>query len=534
MAGGKETPRQKLIGLMYLVLLAMLALQVSSVVLDKFQFLNGSLEVASQQAEKRNAETLKRIQQAVEEAKNAPEDVAVLKQAQALRQKTTALVSHLRQLKQELIDKTGGRDEHNKLVGAKEEEPVALHMLGPGESKSGKAYALKTRLNSFSDSLNLLMKTLKEEKRFEPLALDGKEHPLFKNDPEQKIKDFAHINFAGTPLVAALAVLSEQESRIMNFEAEALSLMADKVGAEIIPIDRVRPVVRQQSKVIVAGMDYEAEMFMAAYSSSFKPEMTYGGNNLDVDGQGVGNIKFKPQGGNYDANGLSKRTWKGTIKYPKPGGGDSVYTVEQEYYVLRPAIQVTSGTKPILYQDCANKLNVAVPALGANYRPNISATGAKIHESNGQGAVSVVPSTKNVILKVANNGTAIGNVEYKAIKVPKATIETNLDGKIKRGLRMTDLASFRIKAVPDDLFRQTLPREAIYRVTEWSYQFASGARGKPEKTVTGTSRKNLMQEAQGAQRLIIEAKKVERKNYLGRWVPADFETKPIILPLIGT
>ena len=66
MAGGKETPRQKLIGLMYLVLLALLALQVSSAILQKFSFLNSSLELATKNSNSANDAKLSAIQAAVD------------------------------------------------------------------------------------------------------------------------------------------------------------------------------------------------------------------------------------------------------------------------------------------------------------------------------------------------------------------------------------------------------------------------------------------------------------------------------------
>ena len=68
MAGGKETPRQKLIGLMYLVLLALLALQVSSAILQKFQFLNASLELAISNANTANDGKISGIEKAVEKS----------------------------------------------------------------------------------------------------------------------------------------------------------------------------------------------------------------------------------------------------------------------------------------------------------------------------------------------------------------------------------------------------------------------------------------------------------------------------------
>ena len=96
MAGGKETPRQKLINLMYLVLLAMLALQVSSAIVQKFQFLNSSLEKAVSEAEIRNIETVGNIKSTVENGKNVAADLKILQQAEAVRKNTSEALTNIK------------------------------------------------------------------------------------------------------------------------------------------------------------------------------------------------------------------------------------------------------------------------------------------------------------------------------------------------------------------------------------------------------------------------------------------------------
>jgi len=73
MAGGKESPRQKMINMMYLVLTAMLALQVSNAILQKFVLLNNSLQQANKAADDSNNRTLAAMNDAVEKAGGKPE-----------------------------------------------------------------------------------------------------------------------------------------------------------------------------------------------------------------------------------------------------------------------------------------------------------------------------------------------------------------------------------------------------------------------------------------------------------------------------
>jgi gliding motility-associated protein GldM len=186
MAGGKETPRQKLIGLMYLVLLALLALQVSSAILQKFSFLNSSLELATKNSNSANDSKLSAIQAAVDKA---PKYKPVLEDAERIKKMSREMIGEIDSYKQEIITKTGGKDEKGQYVGMKDEDITANLMVGdPSTGKKGKAYGLKERLNKFIDELNRVAGT-----GFPPLAQDGKDDPLTKNDPEQKNKDFAEL-----------------------------------------------------------------------------------------------------------------------------------------------------------------------------------------------------------------------------------------------------------------------------------------------------------------------------------------------------
>src|SRR4051812_17221321 len=110
MAGEKLSARQKMIGMMYLVLTALLALQVSSSVLDKFILINRSLEKSIQKQEGENDRRLNHIKKAVEETGNRQKDVELLNNAVAIRRETNKVISYVNNLKEELIALTGGKN----------------------------------------------------------------------------------------------------------------------------------------------------------------------------------------------------------------------------------------------------------------------------------------------------------------------------------------------------------------------------------------------------------------------------------------
>ncbi|MGB3588568.1 MAG: gliding motility protein GldM, partial [Tunicatimonas sp.] len=199
MAGGKETPRQKMIGMMYLVLTALLALQVSNTILDRFVFIDQSLDQSAESYKVKNSGTVDRIRGAVEEAGNREEDVAVLKKAQQVRAKTNDVVNQLNEYRSTFVENTGGTEENGTYVGGKNEDEIANLMI---RQKQGDE--LKKVLNEYAQFVAKESNTA-----FEPLALDGRENPVFKDNPDQNKKSFAELNFQNTPMVAGLATLND-------------------------------------------------------------------------------------------------------------------------------------------------------------------------------------------------------------------------------------------------------------------------------------------------------------------------------------
>ncbi|MBX9852409.1 MAG: gliding motility protein GldM, partial [Cytophagaceae bacterium] len=400
MASNKETPRQRMIGMMYLVLTALLALQVSSAMIYKFQSLNESLELTTKETGARNNFKLNAILSEVEKRKRSNEKHLAVT-AKEVSTKSAEMIEYIEKIKKELITESGGYDEDGNLKGAKEETKVEVLMIGA--NNSGKAYEMKNKLDQYVKFMSD-----KTGVKFSPLALDGKDDPLFQNNEDQKNKDFAHLNFGQTPLVAGLAILSEIQSRISTMQATTLTGIGDKIALDDYKVDKMIPMARPSSKVVAAGTKYEAQLFMAATSSSQKPAMYLGENPIEVDPTGVGKFSFTASGGPYDAHGNVKKTWTGKIKVTKPDGTDTIYTHTEEYTVTKPVIQVQAAAVQALYRNCGNKLNIQVPALGNAYNPRITAEGANVITGTNKGFVTVVPTGASVSLKVNSDGYYIG------------------------------------------------------------------------------------------------------------------------------
>jgi gliding motility-associated protein GldM len=524
MAGGaKETPRQKMIGMMYLVLTALLALQVSNSVLDKFIFIDESLQHSYKITTENSDAQVVGIEQTVEKNGRKPGDVAVLEAAKKVQALTREIVAYMGSVRQQIITVTGGIDETDgSYKGAKDYDMQMNYTLGPEGSKSGEGYKMKDKLNNYVLEVIKTVEAAKNEKdtakfTLALLALDAKEIPEFANKPEHANKDFAQLTFDHTPTVACLAVMSQIQTEIAQREAEALKFLASKIGAAALKFDKVVAVVSPTSRIVAAGTKYEAEMFIAASSSSASPRMSYNGSPIKVE-NGKGKIEFIAQGGDYDAEGNAKKSWKGSITITGPFG-DTTFSVTEEYIVAKPVIQVQSASVSALFLNCGNELNIQVPALGSVYDPSFTAEGAEAIKGAKKGLVTIVPNKAEVALSVYSNGNMLGVEKFKVKKIPDPTIVAKNGNKeidLKNGVSLATMPrTLNLSSKPDASFAEFLPKDARYKVTDWECTLARGKRAIVSKKVTSEELNiaDMAAQAKEGDRIVIEVKGVKRMNF---------------------
>jgi len=500
MSGNKETPRQKMIGLMYLVLTAMLALNVDSSVLDRFIFIDQTLEKQANENSKRNGQIVQGIQSVVDEKGNRSQDMKVLNTAKEVRKKTIETIQYAKRIKREIIEYTGGIDEDKRLVGAKDMDKIATYMI---QQKRGDS--LKAVLNGYAEFLNKTAGT-----NFPPIAFDGKDHPYFKDIANQRHKDFKQLYFESTPTAGGLASLTQLMNTVLADEASALEELADKVGAKDIAFDKIIPMVLPESKLVAAGGKYKAQLFISAASSGVTPTMRLNGKPIKVV-DGMGQIEFPATGGNYDKNGRAIKKFTAEIDL-----GDSTYKQVIEYIVAKPVIQITAASVQALYRNCGNQLDVQVPALGASYNPTFKATGGSIIAGKG-GKVTSIPTGAKYDLSVYSNGQFIGTQSFRVKPIPKPDLVLKIGGKMvdeKRGVTKVP-SKITLEAEADADFAQFLPKDARYMATSWEVTLARGSRPIETKKFSGKTGnlQSFVSKARKGDRIVVEIKEVQRMNF---------------------
>jgi gliding motility-associated protein GldM len=535
MAGGKETPRQKMIGMMYLVLTALLALQVSNAVLEKFIFIDKALSRMVTDYEAKNSQTVSNIEAQVKKRNSKEDEVAILNIAKEVRNKTAEVIKTMGDLKEEMVQITGGRDpETNGLVGAKDIDKVATMMIQQNKGKE-----LKASLNDFAKFL--AEKTGKTDQDFPALAGDAQHYPEFANEPNQKDKRFAELFFEATPTAAGMATVSYLETEVLNYERKALEILADSVGAGEVSFDQIFPLIRPESNIVAAGAHYKAEMFIAASSSALNPVMYMDGKqlemgNLDIGGGAqikYGQVEFPVTPGNYDAKtNLATKSFKATIEL-----SGKTYEQNIDYFVARPTILISSSALSALWRNCGNALNVQVPSLGNSYNPNITATNADVVKGSGKGEVTVIPTSRGkVTLTVHSSGALIGSKTFSVKEIPLPKYELNIPssaGNAEDGVKGRAFRQVTVEANAEPSFASDVPKDARYRVREIEVKLVRN--GDPVKVQTfKQNRLTLTQFAQLARKgdlYIFTIKRVIRTNFQNKSenVPARNEIYKVLV-----
>ncbi|MBO3698889.1 GldM family protein [Roseivirga sp. E12] len=530
MAGGKETPRQKMIGMMYLVLTALLALQIKDSVLEKFVLMESGLEVSNASFLDYNQTILSDIKSDVVNQGDKAGDQAVAAVAQGVRDYTNGLAAYLDNLKYELGKASTGGDtaKLRKRSTLKKYEEPSNYLVNQGFADE-----LKEKLDAYPEQVNALINYLEKggmnTEWMESIALKADDIKMYENNQEEKKKDYAHFNFYKAPLASVLAQLTFYKNQIYSKEAVALNKLKSLVGtavsvdpngvpqigglASVAPtqseepaatddnvtntpqttpnrpsatadgaidpedfltgafagIDYAQATVLSESNIITAGLEFNAQAFLTLGNSSLQPTVKINGQEIDVvNGRGIVNFKASAGESEYDANGLAEKSFEVEITADDGTGSQITRTTTHPYSVARPVIDVRSQSVDVLYLDCANALTINVPALGPAYQPSFTVTGGTYTQGSQKGQVSIDPQQREVKIDVSSAGLYIGQRQYEARRVPNPTFDVRPDNQAYNANAGLDRmpTSLQIVLAADPNFAERFPEDATFLVSK--------------------------------------------------------------------
>lgn len=428
MAGKNETPRQRMISMMYLVLTAILALNVSREVLDAFIVIDKGLESTNKNFGKHNDDLYAQfdLAKSVDPNRVTPN----WQKAQLVKKEATALTDFIEKVKNKLISETEGISEQAAdtlqmiNIEKKDDKDVATYIMigGKEDGSTGTSRELKDKLNAYKTALTNYI--LPADRKKVEISLDTQDPP--KNDNNENWEVY---NFSERPLVACITILSKMQTDIKTAESNVVDYLLKQVDKGSLKFDTVAAKVIPQSNYVLLGEEYKADVFLAAFNKTRNPEMKIGNFNPVTNSfEGPTDALTVERGlGKYTAKTTKEgmMSYAGSIKVVSPSGQEMMFPFKSEYIVARPALTVSADNMNVFYAGLDNPVSVSVPGI-PNERLSVSINNGNIRPlGNGRFNVKVMNGTESNIAVTANmeNGEKrnMGIVKFRVKRVPKPT-----------------------------------------------------------------------------------------------------------------
>lgn len=452
MAHKKETPRQKMIGMMYLVLTAMLALNVSISVLDAFKIIDEGLSKTLETLDKKSNDTYEKLltQYEINKVKVEP----WYKKATIVKQSADSLVKYIQDLKL-LVLKEAEQKNFDSIVNKEKNDIVdrdavknvtdydtpARIMIGEELTENSKATILKKKIIAYRELLlsmvppeNVLLRESIEKSldTRSPKEIKGKA-----KSPEENTWEYH--KFGHSPLMGFMAIMSGLQVNIKNAESEVINYLYSMIDEGAFKFNELEAVVIPNTNYVLRGNKYVAQVFIAARDTTKPPTVyvTESSNPYLIEKDSTGAIVYKrrpdlnyrvlpvdPKTGKaiYEVVGtsLGTREWGGIVEITNPFGNVIARPFKVSYQVAESNAVVSPTKMNVFYLGVDNPVEISVPGIPDD-RIDARISNGTIIKRGKEWIVSparVGMATVTVRAKIDDNWRDIGSKDFRVKTVP--------------------------------------------------------------------------------------------------------------------
>ena len=484
MAGGKLSPRQKMINMMYLVLTALLALNVSKEMLKSFHLMEVSFNKAS---ENLDGKIKGQMEGFAEQAGNDPKLKPYYNKAVEAQTITDEFVSYIEGIKTDLIEKTGGRQDFDdgeegaayeaELTGMDNMEVHANYFMvdnADGAKKKGwKGQELEEKVMGTREKLVGVLK----QDTAKGLTIDPKQmkavddacqlNTVLTEKEAKKYPSWSAKYLEHSPLAGVVTMLTKMQSDARATQGAVLDVL-NQGKTTVVKVDGFVPVVAPVSGggVVMSGDEYRAEIFLAAITSGSENDeyiLEKGGSELVEEN---GKHYYVARGGSPGSFEYS-----GVVKV-KTAEGDKTYPFKGEYQVFQGGATISATKMNVLYIGVDNPISVGVPGVNpSGVRATMS--GGSIKRSGKDWVARVTKKGKATIVASAtmSDGTTrrMGQMEYRVKQLPKPEAKW---GTVESGTSMARAAVSIHRTVRAGMGPEFAFEGLKYRVTGYRFVLA--------------------------------------------------------------
>ena len=468
MAGGKISPRQKMINMMYLVLTALLALNVSKEVLNSFFEVNKGITRSTVNFNAKNGDTYAAFDAAAEV--NPVKAGPFREQAYSVKNEADDLVAFLQEMKYNLVLKADKKvylgtesevtDEEGDLI---EDKAIVLNWdLLSDQQKLMNIGALSNKddRNSSGDLFysdkrkdNIATSLKNDLNAYKMVLLDiayGNESLITSisetcNYDDKKVKGkkqlWEEYNFYDMPSVGALTLLSKMQSDVRNTESDIINFLRENIDAGSLKFTSAEGIQIPNSNFVLKGDSFRAQIFIAAKDTTQAPIIyvgefdSLGGGKYEMIGDDYETVKVVNGKGIFSRRASSEgnQKWGGLIAM-KTDNGTKMYPFSGEYLVAAKTAVVSPTNMNILYLEVDNPLKISVPGYTAGVISAVINNGKVSVIKKSLGEYSARPSKKgkamvSLFTEVSGKRTKMGEMEFRVKEVPppKPKVQFTLD-----------------------------------------------------------------------------------------------------------
>jgi len=443
-----KEPRQLMINLMYLVLIAMLALNVSAEIINAFFALDKGNKESIVTMDNQLDETQKGLVKLLNDDAKA-EFRPILPAVERVRQLSTDFNQYVEEWRGTLIDAAGNNDgelndedyieDHGSLKpkGKKNKDVTTRLLVDQGGGEELKARILETRTQMLETFTQLVQEYgnevfgLSEEEIQNTIASMESNLTLNVDDTEwqesEDKKSWSEFKFKQMPLAAVLPILSKMQADATTSEAALVNKMAEFSGGRVVEFDAFVPVVSAKKSYVIAGEPFEADISVGTYSSQIDPSdisISVNGSNLEVGDDGKANYSTRTS-----STGVKTLNLKVAVRNPLTGEvveGEDTY----QYEVGRRSVAVSADKMNVFYIGVDNPVSVSAAGVSTNDL-QVSGTGGGINmrrTNTGKYNVTVSqPGDAKVV--VSGGGLERTTFDFRVKRIPDPVPRLgNLDG----------------------------------------------------------------------------------------------------------
>lgn len=357
--------RQRMINLMYIVLTAMLALNVSSDVLIGFEMVGEGMNRSIENALLQNKSIMSELSDFNE--KNPEKAGEWYNKASLIHRQAQALNNLAEELKVAMVKHADGEEgDVNNIKRQDDLQASSYVMLSPTVGRGSELYESITLFrNAVSE---LIDDTLKRHMVMNNLSTE------IPKRSKGTGKNWQEAMFESMPVIAAVTILTKLQSDVLYAESEILHILATNVDKKDVRVNQMNAYVIPTSKNVIAGGKYSANIVLAAIDSTQHPDIYIGNNRLPAANKGYFEM-FTSKVGNYSLDGY--------VQVSRGDGTSAKFPFSENYTVVEPTATVSATMMNLLYMGIDNPVSISVPGIPGQQITATMTNGTLTKQTNG-------------------------------------------------------------------------------------------------------------------------------------------------------